>query len=121
MYILADSLWNKIKTYLPLKNSGAGRPEWCRRKTLEGTLFIIRTGAQWRFLPEKYGPKITVHGKFRKWAKMGVFKAIFEEIRKFYIKSNRRITNWSAIDASHSKAPFANWGVEIRQTGEEMV
>jgi len=41
---------------------------------------------------------------------MDIFKIIFEEIRKFYIESNRRITNWAAIDASHSKAPFAYWG-----------
>jgi len=110
MNILTDSLWNKIETCVPKKKSRVGRPEWCRKKTLEGILFIIKTGAQWGYLPEQYGRKSTVHGKFRKWVNLGVFEKIFKMILKFYIESNRRINNWSSIDASHSKAPFANWG-----------
>ena len=110
MNIITDSLWNKIETCLPKKKSKVGRPEWCPRKTLEGVIFIMQTGAQWKRLPKQYGHKSTVHGKFRKWVNLGIFAKIFKMILKFYIESNRRITNWSAIDASHSKAPFASWG-----------
>jgi len=70
----------------------------------------MQTGAQWKRLPKQYGHKSTVHGKFRKWVNLGIFAKIFKMILKFYIESNRRINNWSSIDASHSKAPLANWG-----------
>jgi len=109
MYIISDLLWKEIKSELPIKKSNLGRPEWSPRKTLEGVFFILTTGAQWRFLPREYGFKSTVHGKFRKWVKMGVFNKIMNKAKSFYIKSNRRLGNWAAIDTSHSKAPFANW------------
>jgi len=109
MYIISDLLWKEIKSELPIKKSNIGRPEWCPRKTLEGIFYIITTVAQWRFLPREYGFKSTVHGKFRKWVKMRIFHKIMCKAKTFYIESNRRLSNWLAIDTSHSKAPFANW------------
>lgn len=108
--IISDSVWNEIKDIIPAKKVLVGRPEWSNRKTLEGILLIIKTGMQWKFLPEQFGKVSTVHGKFRKWIKMGVFEEIMQKAKITYAKSLKNPMLWFASDTAHSKAPLAkNW------------
>lgn len=108
MRIIPDSAWNEIKKVIPVKKSNIGRPPWCDKKTLEGILLIVKTGMQWKFLPKEFGKVSTVHGKFRKWVKMGVFEKIMQNAKILYIKSLDQPITWFASDTSHSKAPLAN-------------
>lgn len=105
MNSISDVLWNKIK-WIFCKNKGRGRPPRNPRQVLNGILFIIDSGAQWRRLPSEYGPKNTVHGQFVRWAKSGVFQKLFEYLRELYFCSNEDF-GWFAIDAIHVKAPIA--------------
>jgi len=108
--IIPDSVWNKIKDIIPSKKVKIGRPEWDNRKTLEGIFFIIKTGIQWKYLPREFGKVSTVHGKFRRWIKMGTFSKIMQEAKISYAKSLDRPMTWFASDTAHSKAPLAkNW------------
>lgn len=50
------------------------------RVTVEGILWIARTGAPWRDLPERFGKWGTIYQRFNRWAKSGVFARIFELI-----------------------------------------
>lgn len=43
---------------------------------LNGVLWILRTGAQWADLPEKYGNYKTVHRRFQNWSKQGAFEQL---------------------------------------------
>ena len=43
-------------------------------------MWIARSGAQWRELPEKYGPWQTVYSKFRKWEKEGILELVFKAL-----------------------------------------
>lgn len=54
-----------------------GKEENCRR-FLTGILWIARTGAQWRALPEEYGPWNTVYKRFLRWCERGVWKRMQE-------------------------------------------
>lgn len=47
---------------------------------LNGMIWIARSGAQWRELPEKYGPWQTVYSKYRKWEIEGVLKKVFKAL-----------------------------------------
>ena len=47
---------------------------------LNGMMWIARSGAQWRELPEKYGPWQTVYSKFRKWNDEGVLEKVFNSL-----------------------------------------
>lgn len=50
-------------------------------KTLvEGVLWILKTGAQWKELPEKYGPYQTVHRRYREWVLRGVFEEVLKRL-----------------------------------------
>ncbi len=56
---------------------GVGREENCRR-FLTGILWIARTGAQWRALPEEYGRWTTGDKRFLRWCEPGVWKRMQE-------------------------------------------
>ena len=80
-YELTASEWNRIKDYLPPERSTQkGRPQKDNRMMLNGILWILRTGCQWRELPECYGSWQSVYARFRKWQKDGIFEKIFREL-----------------------------------------
>ena len=77
-YTLTSQQWDLIAPMLPSQDGQRGRPARDYRRTIEGILYIIRTGAPWRDLPARYGKWNTVHRTFRRWAASGVFDRIFE-------------------------------------------
>lgn len=83
-YEISDEAWNRIKHMLPPERTGKpGRPcKTTNRDVLNGALWIGRTGAQWKELPQKYGKKSTVHERFKAWKDSGVLEAIFAELAK---------------------------------------
>ena len=69
-YEVTDDEWERIKPYLPKTREGSrGRPAADSRKMLNGICWILRSGAAWRDLPERYGPWQTVYKRFVKWQK----------------------------------------------------
>lgn len=74
--LLSERHWKQIEPLLPGKSSDRGRTGYDNRATLEGILWIMRTGAPWRDLPESFGKWNTVHRRFRRWVKAGVFDRI---------------------------------------------
>ncbi len=76
--MLTDHQWDLIAPLLSGKAGSPGRSGQDNRKTLEGILWVMRTGCPWRDMPDTYGHWNTVHRRFRRWAKNGVFDRIFE-------------------------------------------
>ena len=75
---LTDEQWDQIAPLLPGKAGDRGRTGADNRKTIEGILYIVRTGSPWRDLPSCYGNWNTIHRRFRRWAASGVFDRIFK-------------------------------------------
>lgn len=73
---LTDEQWEKLRPYLPV--SSKGRPFDNLRNTVNGMLWIMRTGAPWRDLPPEYGNWNTVYKCFAKWEVDGVFAAVLQ-------------------------------------------
>lgn len=66
---------------LPLERTGKpGRPSGDNRTSLNGILWIARSGAPWRDLPERYGSWSTLYDKFARWSDEGVIEKIFETL-----------------------------------------
>ena len=103
---IPDSLWEEIESMIPVKKSKVGRPEFDRRKCLDTIFWILRTGGQWASIPRFIAPHTTIHSKFRKWVKAGVFEKIMEKAKKFYLERNSGWDVWFAIDGSFVKAPL---------------
>ena len=64
-YEVTDKQWEKIKGLLPPKKTG--RPFKNLRHTFNGILWVMRTGASWRDIPERYGKWNTIYKCFAHW------------------------------------------------------
>ena len=77
-YEMTDEQWLVIEPLLPAQAvNSRGRPRKDDRLMLNGILWVARSGATWRDVPERYGPWESVYSRFRKWLEMGVFQDIF--------------------------------------------
>jgi hypothetical protein len=75
--LLTDVQWERVRELLPRQEPGQGRPRRDDRQVLCGILWIMDTGSSWRDLPEEeFGPNSTVHGRYRKWCKEGLWSRI---------------------------------------------
>lgn len=80
-YELTDEEWEKIRKYFPERTSTTmGRPCKDTRTTINGILWIARSGAPWRDLPERYGTWNTVYKRFAKWQEENLFETIFNDL-----------------------------------------
>ena len=69
------------KPHLPPEKPDVGRPNADHRRIINGMLWIDRTGAPWRDLPERYGPWRTVASRFYRWQKAGVWDRILPALQ----------------------------------------
>jgi transposase len=79
---LTPRQWERLPPLLPPQKPHTGRPAADHRRRLNGILWIIRTGAPWRDLPERYGPWGTVASRFYRWRKAGLWQRLFEAIHQ---------------------------------------
>ena len=77
---LTDTQWNLIKDHLPGKRSDPGRTATDNRRFVDGVLWLARTGAPWRDLPERYGQWNSAFQRYSRWSKRGVWQRILEAL-----------------------------------------
>ena len=70
-YDLTDFEWRVIEPLLPNKPRGVPRVD--DRRVLNGIFWVLRSGAPWRDLPERYGPRTTCYNRFVRWRKAAVW------------------------------------------------
>ncbi|GAA1940688.1 hypothetical protein GCM10009738_12490 [Kitasatospora viridis] len=77
---LTDAQWERLEPLLPVSNGRCGR--WRdHRQVVNGVLYRIRTGVQWRDLPERYGPWKTVQERHRRWSADGTWERLLRRIQ----------------------------------------
>ncbi len=78
---LTDEQWEVLQLLIPeppRREDGRGRPWRDPRDVLNGILWVLRTGAPWKDLPERYPPYQTCHRRFQRWVEEGVLSRILE-------------------------------------------
>lgn len=74
---LSDTQFLLLQPLLPPERSGKqGHPYCEHRRVLNGILWVLRTGAPWRDLPERYGPHQTCHDRLTRWQADGTWARV---------------------------------------------
>ena len=74
---LTDEQFEKIKSFLPGREESAGVTAEDNRLFVNAVIWVFKTGAPWRDLPERFGNWNSIHRRFSRWSKSGVFEKIF--------------------------------------------
>jgi transposase len=108
-YDLTEKEWQAIQPHLPNKPRGVPRVD--DRRVLNGIFWVLRSGAFWSDLPERYGPPTTVYNRFNRWRKAGVWDRLMDEITRLYDGDVQMID--TSIVRVHQHGATAKRGVEI--------
>ena len=114
-YELSDEQWEHIKDLLPGKRSDPGRTARSNRNFVNGVLWVLRSGARWSDLPERFGKYKSVHKRFSRWAKSGVWEKVFESLLE--APRNDYIMLDSSLVKAHQQAATGKGGSATRLWG----
>lgn len=81
-YDLSDEQWRRLEPLLPPGKPHTGHPSNEHRTMINGMLWIDRTGAPWRDLPERYGKWSSVASRFYRWEKAGIWQRLLEALQE---------------------------------------
>ena len=71
---------------------------------------LFREGLRWRTLPEEYGPRLTVHDRFNRWSRRGLWQELMAELAAGAGPSEIAMVDSTAVNA-HRSASDAKGGV----------
>jgi transposase len=108
-YELTDFEWKAIEPFLPNKPRGVPRVD--DRRVLNGIFWVLRSGARWADLPERYGPPTTIYNRFNRWRKAGVWDRLMDAITRAHDGNVQMID--TSIVRVHQQGATAKRGVEI--------
>jgi transposase len=106
----------RIAHLLPGKVGDPGRIGADNRLFVNGVLWVLLSGAFWQHLPEGYGKWKSVHARFTRWAKAGVWEKVFAELIKDrdskYLMLDTtlvRVHTGAWIETAHPAASAPGW------------
>lgn len=80
--VLRNDQWERIEGMLPGKVTDCGVTGKDNRLFVEAVLWIARTGAPWRDLPEVFGSWNSTYKRFSRWSNAGIWQRVFEVLAK---------------------------------------
>lgn len=114
-YELTDAQWERICEVLPGKPGDPGRSGRDNRLFVDAVLWVLRSGARWSDLPERYGQYKTVHKRFSRWAKAGVWERVFKLLTAD--RRNEYLMLDTTLVRAHQQAATGKGGAAIRLWG----
>ena len=109
---LTDEQWSIVEPLIPQKHARTGRPPADARRMLDGIMWILRTGAPWRDLPERFGPYQTVYDYYSHWRHDGVFDRVLQALQIRLDRQGKIDWDLWCIDGSHVRAARCAAGAE---------
>jgi transposase len=110
---LTDEEWQHVEPLIPLAKPGGRKREVNIREVVNGVMYVLSTGCQWRYLPKDLPPKSTVFHYFNRWNCDGTLEVIHYDL---YVKcresAERDVSPTAAIIDSQSvkSAEKILWG-----------
>ena len=78
---VSDDEWAFVAPYLTLMTEAAPQREYPLREVFNSLRYIVRTGAQWRMMPNDLPPWYTVYQQTQRWLEAGVFEDMVRDLR----------------------------------------
>lgn len=108
LWRIPDDLWAQLRPLLPAeKEPGTvGRPSVPFRTVLNGILYVLRTGCQWKAVPVEFGSGSTCHKRFQEWVALGFFREGWRVLLHHYDELRGIQWTWQAVDSKSVPAPL---------------
>ena len=121
---LTDEQWSLIRPLFdkPDAVQTRGRPMRSAREVLNGVLWILRSGARWQDLPDRFPPYQTCHRRFQEWVKDGRLKQVLEMLAEDLLSRGKLDLSETFIDGTFAAAKkgASQWekpsGVRVRNS-----
>ena len=108
-HAISDADWDRIKDLLPGLPGQHGKVAKDNRLFVDAVLWIAKTGAPWRDLPERFGNWNSAWRRFDRWAKKGVWQRVFEALQDSDLE-------WLVLDSTVVRAHPCAAGAEKKPT-----
>ena len=118
---VTDAQWEKIKPFLPKRRPSArgGRPPVDDRACLEGILWVLRSGARWRDLPERYPSPSTCWRRLVEWEDAGVLVKVWHSFLDTL--DEQGLLDWDEVFVDASFSPAKKGATESEKPNAERV
>ena len=108
-HAISDADWVRIEHLLPVRVGEPGSVSAGNRLFFNAVLWIARTGAPWRDLPARFGPWNSAWRRFDRWARKGVWLAVFEVLQDPDVE-------WLILDSTVIRAHPCAAGAKTKRT-----
>jgi transposase len=115
-YELTEKQYAAVRELLPGKAGDPGRMAQDNRRFLDGVLWVLRSGAHWHDMPERYGNWKSQHKRFSRWASKGVWEKIFARLIRD--PDNDYVMIDSTLVKAHQQAAAGKKGRRSRRWGD---
>jgi len=104
--MLTDELWERVALLLPQVTPcpEGGRPRASDRECFEGIVWVLRSGARWRDLPDHFPSPVTCWRRHRDWTAAGVWKDVWDLVLVELAERGRLDLDELFIDATFTPA-----------------
>ena len=106
---LSDAQWARIEPFVLGGRKGRRGPRSNNRRFIEALIWMARSGARWRDLPERFGPYQTVKRRYYRWIEAGVLDALFEALAK------EADLDWVSVDSTSVRAQAQAAGASLKR------
>ncbi len=121
MSALTQKQWAVLKPLLPRQNKKkGGRPRANDRKTMNGILWVLRTGAQWNEMPHRYGAPTTAWRRLKTWEEDGTWEKIWRKLLQVLSHEDKLKLEIGMVDGTFAPAKKGGtWWVRRRKAKEQ--
>jgi transposase len=119
---VSDAFWQRVEPLVPprpgrpskrkyQRKPGGGRKPIEARTVFEAIVYVLRTGCQWKALPERFGSASAIHKRFLEWERAGFFLSLWRAGLAEYDEMEGIAWRWQSVDGALFKAPLAQESV----------
>ena len=119
-HAISDEDWDRIKDLLPGRAGTPGVRAKDNRLFIDAVLWVGKTGAPWRDLPDRFGKWNSAWKRFSRWARKGVWEKVFEALQDpdlEWLTLDSTVVRAHPHAAGAKKGPTARAGSRSRPSG----